>query len=139
MTKGPSEHDIQKEFVAWFRRVFFGVFIYAIPNGGLRHNRTAGLLKAEGAVAGVPDLHVPEWRLYIEMKRPRQPMTEDQVRVSNELRRAGYAVCVAQGLDEAKRIARAYAKTNDVPELSEEEGRQARIDAYTARQKERRR
>ena len=29
----------------------------------------AAKLKAEGATSGVPDLYVPQWRLWIEMKR----------------------------------------------------------------------
>ena len=47
--------------------------LYAIPNGGHRHPRVAGRLRAEGVRAGIPDLCLPVARggahgLYIEMK-----------------------------------------------------------------------
>jgi hypothetical protein len=64
-----SEHVEQRNFVAWFRQAHRGVRIFAIPNGGQRSLSVAGRLKAEGVVAGVPDLYVPEWRLWVEMKR----------------------------------------------------------------------
>ena len=65
----PNEHFEQRELVKWFRQTFKGVRIFAIPNGGIRSLSTAAKLKAEGVSSGVPDLCVPEWRLWIEMKR----------------------------------------------------------------------
>ena len=44
----PSEHLEQVETVAWFRRTFPGVRIFAIPNGGHRGIREAGRLKGGG-------------------------------------------------------------------------------------------
>jgi len=64
-----SEHVEQRNFVAWFRQAHRGVRIFAIPNGGQRSPSVAGRLKVEGVVAGVPDLYIPHWRLWIEMKR----------------------------------------------------------------------
>ena len=64
-----SEHIEQRELVRWFRQTFVGIRIFAIPNGGQRHLSVAAKLKAEGAASGVPDLYVPEFRLWIEMKR----------------------------------------------------------------------
>jgi hypothetical protein len=65
----PSEHNEQVAFVAWFRKTFPAVRIFAIPNGGFRHKKTAADMKAEGASSGVPDLYIPAWYLWIEMKR----------------------------------------------------------------------
>lgn len=65
----PSEHFEQRELVRWFRQKYPGVRIFAIPNGGVRSLSTAAKLKAEGVSSGVPDLCVPAWRLWIEMKR----------------------------------------------------------------------
>lgn len=47
--------------------------LHSIPNGGYRDKITAGILKAEGVKAGVPDIHLPIPRggyasLYIELK-----------------------------------------------------------------------
>jgi len=65
----PTEHEEQREFVAWFRRQYAGVRIFAIPNGGSRSQREGGRFKLEGVSAGVPDLYIPAWRTWIEMKR----------------------------------------------------------------------
>ena len=65
----PSEHFEQRELVRWFRQTFKGVRIFAIPKGGVRSLSTAAKLKAEGVSSGVPDLCVPAWRLWVEMKR----------------------------------------------------------------------
>ena len=65
----PSEHDEQVGFINWFRAKYSGVLIFAIPNGEKRAISVAKRLKAEGVVRGVPDLYVPTWNLWIEMKR----------------------------------------------------------------------
>ena len=64
-----TEHVEQREFVAWFRKAHPTVRILAIPKGSQRSRTTGAKLKAEGVVAGVPDLLVPAWNLWIEMKR----------------------------------------------------------------------
>lgn len=64
-----TEHVEQREFVSWFRKTFPAIRILAIPNGSQRSRTTGARLKAEGVVAGVPDLLVPAWSLWIEMKR----------------------------------------------------------------------
>ena len=65
----PSEHAEQVTFVQWFRRQYPSAWIFAVPNGGDRNPIVAGKLKAEGVSRGVPDLYIPAWRLWIEMKR----------------------------------------------------------------------
>lgn len=67
--KLPSEHAEQVTFVSWFRRNYPDVRILAIPNGGFRDKNTAIKLKSEGVSPGVPDLYIPAWKLWIEMKR----------------------------------------------------------------------
>ena len=66
----PTEHEEQRDFVRWFRQTFPGVRIFAVPNGGLRSAREGARLRAEGVSAGVPDLCIPAWDMWIEMKRP---------------------------------------------------------------------
>jgi hypothetical protein len=64
-----TEDQEQAAFVAWFRATWPEVRIFAIPNGGRRAMKTANTLKATGVLPGVPDLFVPAWNLWIEMKR----------------------------------------------------------------------
>jgi hypothetical protein len=113
----PSEHSEQVAFVQWFRLQFPGVLIFAIPNGahlaGTIAQRAAQVarLKAEGMVAGVPDVEIPEWNLYVEMKRQRGgKLSADQVRIHNALRRAGKTVMVAKGWEDAADQVRAFRR-----------------------------
>ena len=99
----PTEHEEQREVVRWFRQTWPDVRIFAIPNGGARSKATAGRLKAEGVASGVPDLFIPAWRLWVEMKRSKGG------RVSLEqkdwivyLESCGYQCVVGQGAEDAK-------------------------------------
>lgn len=67
--KCPTEHIEQVTFVNWFRTVYPSIRIFAIPNGGLRHAATGQKLKREGVQSGVPDLYIPELKIWVEMKR----------------------------------------------------------------------
>ena len=97
----PTEHEEQREFVRWFRQSQ-KVRIFAIPNGGHRSASQGGKLKAEGVSAGVPDLFVPEWRLWIEMKRKKGGrLSPDQRDWIDYLESCGYRVIVAHGCEEA--------------------------------------
>ena len=99
-----SEHDEQVGFVIWFRSRFPGVLILAVPNGGKRHPATARKLKAEGVVPGVPDLFVPEWSLWVEMKRAKGGrLSPDQRQVIAYLESIGHSVIVGHGAEDASR------------------------------------
>jgi len=99
-----SEHDEQVGFVVWFRARFQGVLILAVPNGGKRHPATARKLKAEGVVPGVPDLFVPEWNLWVEMKRAKGGrLSPDQRQVIAYLEEIGHHVIVGHGAEDASR------------------------------------
>lgn len=52
------ESDLQIKCVQWFRLTYpkLRYLLFSVPNGGLRSLRTAQMLKAEGALAGVSDL-----------------------------------------------------------------------------------
>ena len=65
----PLEHDEQVAFVQWFRYKFPSVKIMAIPNGTRSSIGAAVKAKKEGVSSGVPDLYIPAWKLWIEMKR----------------------------------------------------------------------
>ena len=101
----PTEHEEQRELVKWFRQSFDGVRIFAIPNGGARTITTAAKLKVEGVSAGVPDLYVPKWKLWIEMKRTKGGVVDKAQKDWHEyLTAIGDVVIVCRGADEAKRM-----------------------------------
>jgi hypothetical protein len=105
----PTEHEEQRKVVRWFRQTWPGVRIFAIPNGGHRSMATAGRLKAEGVTSGVPDLFVPAWRLWIEMKRIRGgSLSQEQKDWHRYLKSVGYWVIVGKGAEDAKRQISAF-------------------------------
>lgn len=99
----PTEHEEQREFVKWFRQSYVDVLIFAIPNGGARSLATAARLRVEGVTPGVPDLFIPAWRLWIEMKRTKGgTVSADQKAMHKYLETIGYAVIIAKGAEDAK-------------------------------------
>ena len=99
-----SEHLEQVRLVSWFRRQYPSVRIFAIPNGGGRSMAQGASLKAEGVQAGIPDLFVPAWLLWIEMKRETggvvSPIQRDWIEY---LEGIGHRVIVGRGFDDARR------------------------------------
>jgi hypothetical protein len=61
-------------------------------------------LKAEGVTAGVPDLFVPAWGLWVEMKKATggivSPAQRDWIAY---LEGIGHAVIIGRGFEDAKR------------------------------------
>lgn len=99
----PTEHEEQRELVRWFRQTFPGVLIFAVPNGGSRSKATAGRLKAEGVVPGIPDLFVPAWRLWVEMKRTKGgSLSKEQKDAINYLQCEKYSCIVGKGNKDAQ-------------------------------------
>lgn len=102
-----SEHQEQAKFVKWIRVNHPDLLIHSIPNGanlaGTQTQRVKqwNKLRAEGALAGVPDLFIPELRLYIEMKYGQGKLSDKQKRVIPRLQQAGYQVAVCYSGDEA--------------------------------------
>ena len=124
-----TEHGEQAAFVKWCKLMEPQMpelaLLFAIPNGGFRHWKTAAYLKAEGVKAGVPDLflavhvhppRVPNFRngLFIEMKRPRGPKPiESQQWWHEQLRRQNYQVEVCYGFEEAQSAILRYLGKED--------------------------
>lgn len=97
------EHKEQVALCKWLdaRKVRY----FAIPNGGARDAVTGARLKAEGVKPGVPDLFIPEMRLFIEMKRrDGGATTKAQREWAEYLRSVGYRVEVCHGWDDARAI-----------------------------------
>ena len=101
-----DEHRLQVECVRWFRLAHPRLLLYAVPNGGQRNAIVAAKLKAEGVLAGVPDLFlaVPSGTahgLYIEMKNGKKGVvSESQRTVMAALEAQGYATAVCRSFDE---------------------------------------
>ncbi len=97
-----SEASHQFGFLIWFHQKFPGVLIYHCPNGEKRSIKTAVRLKKMGVVAGIPDLFVPSWMLYIEMKRENGGVvSEAQKKIMSYLTRHGYTCLVCKGATDA--------------------------------------
>lgn len=107
----PNERTEQINFVRWFRLAHPGVRIMAIPNG-VATNRLFGMaLNEEGRCRGVPDLFIPEWLLWIEMKRANYKAAEKARPNSTQwhqqdwqeyLKSIGHYVYQANGFESAK-------------------------------------
>ncbi len=116
---GASEHQLQVAVIQWWALAHRTIYslplevLFAIPNGGARDPITGARLKAEGVRPGVPDLMlaVPcggEHGAFIEMKTGSNKPTENQVRVCDQLLRAGYHVRTAWSSEEAIGYIQAY-------------------------------
>lgn len=110
-----SEHQEQAAFVQWFKHQFCGVRILSIPNGAalagdkFRRAVQMGRLRAEGLSPGAPDLLIPEWDLWVEMKRQKGGVVSDEQSDWHEyLRGIGDTVIVARGFEDAARQVRAF-------------------------------
>ena len=109
-----SEHVEQREFVMWFRQTHRLVRIFAIPNGGLRGKSEALKLKVEGVTAGVPDLAIPAWLLWIEMKRTKGGKVDpDQADWHIYLREIGHTVLICRGCEDAIKQVNEFIKRKE--------------------------
>lgn len=107
----PTEHDEQVTFVRIFRLLYPAVRIFAIPNGGIRNKATAVRLRAEGVERGVPDLFIPEWKLWIEMKKQKGGiLSQEQKEWIEYLNKCGYKAVVCKGCDAALALCEKEAK-----------------------------
>jgi hypothetical protein len=99
-----SEHSEQVGFVMWFRLKFPDVLIFAIPNGSQRSKVTGKHLKDEGVVPGIPDLYIPAWKVWVEMKREYGGTLSDvQEGVIHYLKSIGDTVIVGYGATDASK------------------------------------
>ena len=109
------EHLHQCATVKWFKWAYPDMdgLLYAIPNGGKRGIAEAKRLKAEGVVAGMPDLHLayPTAQhpgLYIEMKTSIGTVSPRQKVIMSKLTEVGYRTQVCRSFDEAKAVIEGY-------------------------------
>ena len=113
---GSESQEQQSLFAWWFWSAsrWPDAVMFAIPNGGWRSLRTAARLKAEGVLAGVPDIFLAAPRgsshgLFIEMKRVHGgTVSKAQRVVMARLEAAGYACRVCRGFAEAREAVEGY-------------------------------
>ena len=80
------------------------MLIFAIPNGEKRAITVAKRLKAEGVVRGIPDLFIPQWNLWVEMKRiSGGRLSPEQKGMIQYLEGVGHKVIVAKGAADASK------------------------------------
>ena len=98
------ENMEQMGLVRWFREKFPGILIFHVPNGEFR-NMSVGLrLKDLGVVRGIPDLFIPGWMLWIELKRKKGGIvSEEQEEILTYLQRHGYTCLICYGAEDASR------------------------------------
>jgi hypothetical protein len=111
-----SESAEQIGFLRWFEASFQGVRIFHIPNGGHRAISVAKKMKEEGVRSGVPDLYVPVWKLWIEMKRTTGGrLSTDQKDWIAYLEGIGDTVIVARGAKDASEQVIAFLQAQRAP------------------------
>ena len=110
-----NEHQLQVACVNYFRIKYPNYLIFSIPHAGKRSVRAGVYYKAEGLMAGVPDLFVPEPTaefsgLFIEMKTKERSskLTDNQKNVIDNLKKRGYCVEVCRSIDEFMQVCNRY-------------------------------
>ncbi len=83
-------------------------WMFAVPNGELRHPVVAKRLKAEGVKAGVLDVFLLEPRgeypgFVMENKTPDGPVSDEQKRWIAYFKQRGFKVVVCRNVDESKK------------------------------------
>ena len=127
--RSQEEHEIQKSIIEWARYMQTPIcLLFAIPNGGERplapvknkHGEwikvplAAKRLKAEGVLAGVPDLFLPLAAggfhgLFIEVKSLKGVLSPAQKYMTEQLAQQGYAVRVVRSVYEGINAIREYS------------------------------
>ena len=99
----PLEHDEQRAFVKWFHAQFPKVLIFAVPNAAMRDYKLAAYLRSEGMFAGIPDIHIPEWRTVIEFKRQKgSTISTEQIWCEAYYKRIGWTHFFGYGFEDAR-------------------------------------
>lgn len=106
LSDGDGEHWLQVAVMDFLERYHADIYdlTAAIPNGGKRHKKTAGRMKAEGQKSGYMDLTLDAARgIYhgfrCEVKTDKGKPSPPQLDYASKLRKQGYCVVFAYGYD----------------------------------------
>lgn len=96
--------------------------LYHIPNGGKRSRAEAGIFKAMGVKAGVPDICLPVPRgeyhgLYIELKAAKGRTSAKQEEWLERLAANGYKTAVCYGWEQAAVTLKSYLTQKELKGL----------------------
>lgn len=95
-----AEHAHQVAVCQWLTAQ--GVPHFAVPNAGKRSYRLARYLKAEGMMAGAPDLVIIRSPpIALEMKTETGRLSPAQLEAHDAMRKAGWVVLVGKGAKDA--------------------------------------
>ena len=105
MTKNTTPHESweQQSLVAELERLEPGILMEINPAAGMKlDKRMAAKVKTLGYQAGTLDIFLPEYRVYIELKRQKGgSLSPEQKARIPRLEAAGYRVIVAKGAADA--------------------------------------
>lgn len=113
----PTEHQIQSAFFDRVRMSYGRYpdleYMRAFPNGGHRHKAVAAKMHAEGVSPGPLDVILPTKSgpyvgLWMEFKRPKNKLTDEQQKYAAYLRRQGWCVEVVYSEDQAWKVTMRY-------------------------------
>ncbi len=120
-SKPQTESQIQKDFVAWFRKRYPEIepLFFAVGNGGRRNAWTAKIMKDEGVRAGVSDLIllIPKHGyagLLIETKKPDGKQSESQKEFERLATKYKYLYKICRSLPEFQKLMMWYIENIDV-------------------------
>lgn len=107
------ESKIQQNCVKWFRYQYPKEILFSIPNGGNRNIITASILKAEGLLAGCPDIFLakgifPYNGLFIEIKSLKGKLSENQKEMIKKLEEKFYKCVICYSFDDFKNEIETY-------------------------------
>lgn len=110
-----EESKLQRSCVTWFRLQYPDYVLFAVPNGGFRNAREAGILKAEGVLAGVADLFLmfPNkgyMGMFIEMKYGNGKQSEAQINFQANAQKLGYKYVIANSIESFMNEINSYLK-----------------------------
>lgn len=109
--RSSSEHDLQKQVLAYISLKGNHVFAFAIPNAAKRTPATAARMRAEGLMPGVADLCVmlPAGQVrWLELKAARGRQSPEQEMFEEVCEVLGHCYAVARTLDEAIAILKSW-------------------------------
>ena len=100
-----TEDQLQTAVIHYLRVMYPGLLYFHTPNGGYRIKQQAKRFKAQGVLAGIPDVMILKARgeyhgFAAELKVGKNRPTERQKQVMKQMKLEGWSVVVAYSLDQ---------------------------------------